>query len=344
MKIFVGGRKRRIIVQAPSSGGEVAENRIGLDVRETAHRASDRVSAVAAVAEPNRRANETVIAGLLTQVNETSRRANETVAGVATAQVAESGRRAVDAVGMIAAVADSARRASESVAARIVVTETARRASATETANIVATAVEASRKAVESVTAVVAAAINTAKRAAGSSTVNVTLAGYANANVSTTGWVNPANALGNTTATNATLTATATGIAGSTSATTNGAMVLGFADPLLSDLTIQTATLNVERAVVSSGTLPLNQAVNVAWEYSFNGTTWTPITTAVAAVAKGMVSIDFAAALGGDWSKVSALQVRANGSVTSGTGLSAQMQAQFFRAWLALTATRNYPE
>lgn len=182
----------------------------------------------------------------------------------------------------------------------------------------------------------------TAPVATDAGTPSATLTQYANGNVSTTGFTNPGNALGNTTATNASLSATSSGALGVTSNTTNGTMVVGFADPAISDLTISSVVVNVENAATSAGTLPLAQAWNVAFEYSLNGTTWTNINTLAAITAKGTRTLDITAAIGGDWTKINSLQVRATGSVTSGTGNGANATVQFFRAWVVVVASKTY--
>lgn len=166
---------------------------------------------------------------------------------------------------------------------------------------------------------------------------------YANSNDSTTGsWASASNALGNTTSTSATLSAASSGIGGITSNTSTGTITVGFADSTITDFDLDgTVTVNVERSIVSGGTLPLNQAVSASWEVSINGSSWTVIQADTDVVAKGIVSLDITSLVSTSWTNFDALQVRCVGSATSGTGLGATMTINFFRTWVELTATKT---
>lgn len=175
-------------------------------------------------------------------------------------------------------------------------------------------------------------------------TLTVALAGYANQNVATTTWTNPANALGDTTGTSASLTATASGLLGRTNNTATGAMSLGFRDVNLGDMDITSVSFNVEVSGATAG-VPLTQpTVNIQYQYSLNnGSTWTTFYThTVVALTKSVQSIDATAVVGQNQALLSALQIRATGSVTSGTGRGAGYTASFYRAWMAVQANKVY--
>jgi hypothetical protein len=168
------------------------------------------------------------------------------------------------------------------------------------------------------------------------------LTGYASAVASNTGWTNPNNSLGNTTGTAATLTATASGLAGTTNNTTNGTIVLDFNNVNLGDLTISNVDLFVETQRANAGVAIAQPTSNVQWQYSLDGTNFTTFHTITAVQAKGIQTIDITALVGQDQSKLSALRIRATGSVTSGTGLGAGNTVSFFRAWMVVNAARTY--
>jgi hypothetical protein len=173
--------------------------------------------------------------------------------------------------------------------------------------------------------------------------VSVNLTGYANAVVANTTWANPNNALGNTTGTAATLTATASGLAGTTNNTATGSITLGFQDVRLGDLIISNVDLFVENQGATAGVAIAQPTTNIAYQYSLDGTNFTTFFTHnTPALAKGIRTIDVTALVGQDNAKLSALQIRATGSVTSGTGLGAANTASFFRAWLVVNAARTY--
>lgn len=174
--------------------------------------------------------------------------------------------------------------------------------------------------------------------------INATLNGYANQNVSNTGWTNQANILGNTTNTSASLTATSSGLLGTTNNTTNGTTVLGFRDVNLGDLTITSVTLQVENSGAGAGVAIQQPTANIQYQYSLNnGSTWTTFYTHnTATLAKGVRTVDITGIVGQDQSLLSALQIRATGSVTSGTGVGAAYTASFFRAWMTVLANRTY--
>lgn len=170
------------------------------------------------------------------------------------------------------------------------------------------------------------------------------LTGYANQNVSTTTWATPANALGNTPAVAATLTATSSGLLGTTNNTATGIITLGFRDVNLGDLAISSAILSVETQHANAG-VPLTQPTcTVQYQYSLdNGGTWALLYAQAANTAKAIQTLDVTAIVGQNQALLSALQIRATGSVTSGTGRGAGSTASFFRAWMTVLATRSLP-
>jgi hypothetical protein len=173
--------------------------------------------------------------------------------------------------------------------------------------------------------------------------VEANLTGYANAVVANTSWTNPNNSLGNTTGTAATLAAASSGVAGTTNNTTTGSLTLGFQDVRLGDLTISNVDLFVENQGATAGVAIAQPTTNVQWQYSLDGTTFTTFyTMTTPATAKGIRTIDITALVGQDNAKLSALQIRATGSVTSGTGLGATNTVSFFRAWMVVNAARTY--
>lgn len=324
------------------AGSEVQANRLISETRETAERASEAVAAQVSVREPARRATEIVIAGLLTQVNETSRRAVEDVSNSVTATAIEGAKRAVDRAAVDVTVREVARRAGEVVNVEAVMRESARRAAASETASAMATANETAKRAVEGITAVVAAGVEKAKRAADAASVTAIVNAYANAVSSNTGWVNPNSALGNTPSVSATLTATSSGVAGTTSNTTTGTLVLALPDLAITDLALGAVSLNVQRQCTVGGTAPIGQSVSVQFQYSLNGTSWTTFLTVAAALGNGTTSVDITGVIAGSYANLNALQVRATGTVVSGTGLGATATVAWFRAWLSFAASKEY--
>lgn len=173
--------------------------------------------------------------------------------------------------------------------------------------------------------------------------ITANLTGYANAVVASTGWTNPNNSLGNTTGTAATLAATASGLAGTTNNTVTGTITLGFQDVRLGDLTISNVNLFVETQGATAGVAIAQPTTSIQYQYSLDGTTFTTFYTHnTPATAKGIRTIDITALVGQDNAKLSALQIRATGTVTSGTGLGAGNTASFFRAWMVVNASRTY--
>lgn len=174
--------------------------------------------------------------------------------------------------------------------------------------------------------------------------LNVTLNGYANQNIATNTWANPANALGNTTGTASNLTATASGLAGTTNNTSTGAITLGFRDVNLGDMTITSVILSVENQGATAGVAIAQPTTNVQWQYSLNngGSFTTFYTMTTPATAKGIRTLDITGIVGQDQSLLSALQIRATGTITSGTGLGAGNTVSFFRAWMTVLANRTY--
>lgn len=337
-------KKRRVIVQGGSSSGEVERDALRVDHRATSRKAAERSAVAVRSQEVSRKAVETVTAAVLGEARETGRRAVESINATVVGTANELGRRAADRAAMAVAVSEVGRRAVDQATAIIIpTTDQAKRAVESTPLTVRATANDSGRRAVEQVAAVIAGTAEQGKRAAASDAVTITLAGYANAVASNTGFTNPNNALGNTTGTAATLVATATGLAGTTNNTATGTLVLDFQDVNLGDLTISAVMVNVERQGATAG-VPVAQPTSaVNFQYSFDNTNWTTIfALTTPATAKAVSTLDLTAAVGQDQSKLSALKVRATGTITSGTGLGATNTVSFFRAWMTVSAARTY--
>lgn len=174
--------------------------------------------------------------------------------------------------------------------------------------------------------------------------VQSTLNGYANENVATTTWATPANALGNTTGAAATLGAISSGVAGTTNTTATGSMTLGFQDINLGELNLTSVILNVENSGVIAGVAVAAATTNIVWAYSLNnGASFTPFYTMnVPSTAKGIRPVDITAIIGQNQSLLGALQIRASGTITSGTGVNVGNTVSFFRAWMNVLSNRTY--
>lgn len=204
---------------------------------------------------------------------------------------------------------------------------------------------EVGRRATDSGASVIAAG-DQGRRATGSEYVGITYKGYANAAPSNTGWTNTANAVGNNETDYASLTATSSGLLGTTSNTTNGTLVLGFADPVTQDIPLSgaTITLSILAGANTSGVLPLGQAWNIQLQYSINGSTWTTVGTITGTTNQNgqVYSADITSVIAASYTNLNALQVRATGSVTSGTGVSAVAESRFFSANVAFGINKTY--
>lgn len=173
-----------------------------------------------------------------------------------------------------------------------------------------------------------------------SQTFTVTGNGYAESTVTTTGVTNPANVLGNNTATAATSSAASSGLAGTTSNTTNFDLIVELPNVNLSALisTIDTVTVNFEReGAVGGVSVGGTGTINMLW--GFGGTPNNTVATGTFAVgqplAKGISSANITAQVANDFTNINLLRLRFQGSVTSGAGLGATSTASFYRAWVS---------
>jgi hypothetical protein len=307
-------------------------------------RADDQVSAVASIAEAGQRADDTIQA-IVIPTADAGKRAVEDINASVTATANETGQRASDEVAVEAEVMEVSDNASDLVVADIEVSETAQRAVEDVSNSVTATASESGQRADDQVEAAIIARTDTGQRAAASDVVEVTVEAYLDSVNSNTGFTNPNNALGDTTGTAATLTATSSGLLGTTNNTTNGTHVAQFRDINLGDLTITNVTLRVENQHANAG-LPLVQPTcNIQFQYSTNsGGAWTTFYTLTGQTGKGIRTTDLTGVIGQNRALLRAgvFRIRATGSVTSGTGLGAASTASYFRAWLTVSANRNY--
>lgn len=310
---------------------------------DEAKRAEDTTSVVGQVAEMGKRADDTIQAIVIPTADQ-AKRAVEDISNTVTATANELGQRADESVSAIAEIMEAGQRADDTVTADVVVMEMAKRAVEDISNTVTGTANEVGKRASDSIEAAIIAKTELGQKAADTEVVQITLNGYANQNVSNTGWTNQGNILGNTTGTSASLTATASGLLGTTNNTTNGTTVLGFRDVSLGDLTITSVILSAENSGAGAGVAIVQPTANIQYQYSTNnGGTWTTFYTHnTATLAKGIRTIDLTAIIGQDQTLINNFQVRATGSVTSGTGVGAAYTASFFRTWITLLANRTY--
>lgn len=173
---------------------------------------------------------------------------------------------------------------------------------------------------------------------------NATAQPYADAVVSNTNWTNPNNALGDTTATSATLSATSSGLVGLTSNTVNGTLILSFPDlftPGTIDLTLYTisqVTISFEYSQIAGSGLG-NSSTRVV-DYSLNnGSSWTNVMNANSAQAKTIATYTITPQVSGGWAQLNDLRMRWTGSVVSGVGSGSTTTTNWFRAWATVTAS-----
>lgn len=164
---------------------------------------------------------------------------------------------------------------------------------------------------------------------------------FANSVDSSNTWANPNNVLGdNTSAT--TLTATATGLAGSTNETSSGSITIDFRDVNYGNLAIASSViLSIESQHQTNG-IPINPpTTTVAFQYSVGGS-FTTFHTQVINAGKSLQTVDLTSVINQDPALIDSLKVRAVGQVTSGTGLGVSSTVFFFRSFLTFDAERGY--
>lgn len=166
---------------------------------------------------------------------------------------------------------------------------------------------------------------------------------FANSVASSTTWANTTNALDNTTGTSATLEATASGLAGTTNESATGDMTVDFKDVNFGDLVITSSLiLSVETAHTISGIPIIQPTTTVEFQYSLNGGSFVTFHTQTISTAKAVTTVDLTTAIGTSVSAIDSLQVKATGSVTSGTGVGVSSAVHFHRAWLTFTSEKEY--
>jgi hypothetical protein len=157
-----------------------------------------------------------------------------------------------------------------------------------------------------------------------------------------TNWNDPNNVLGDTTATATTLRATASGIAGTTNNTTTGSITVNFRDVEYGNLEVENSIiLVIESRHQTVGIAIAQPTTTVEFQYSV-GSGFTTFHTQVINTAKALFSVDLTSVINKDPALIDALQVRAVGSVTSGTGLNVASFVSFFRTRLQFTAEGEF--
>jgi hypothetical protein len=341
-KIFQTVVKRTTVI-IPPSGDTVVNERITYDRPEVVPNQAVRDALKTAASESVPAQQEFVIAALLARAEETSPTPEETIRSTVRPMISEVVPGQTDTQMLALRASETLPPISEAHQIRLVTQEAV--PEQTETIRITPTVMvfEAVPLIRENVAAAIIEQDNFVNAPVVTEPITATLTGYANAVVANTTWANPNNALGNTTGTAATLSAASSGLAGTTNNTSTGALTLGFLDVNLGDLVISSVTLQVENQGATAGVAIAQPTTNIAYQYSLDGTNFTTFFTHnTPALAKGIRTVDVTALVGQDQAKLSALQIRATGSVTSGTGLGATNTASFFRAWMVVNAARTY--
>lgn len=314
---------------------------IDFDLLEEAKKAKELSEVVSSIRELSKKSSveDITFESTLTEIG---RRAQELNINTVVSTNLELSKQTQESVSADFYVEDSGKRAEESVEIQSAISDIAKRAVEQIKNEAGALSVETGRKAIDSIQTTVINRTELAKKASTQKTVLVNLEGYITEVVSNSGFSNPANTIGNTTGTNATLTASASGLAGLTSNTTNGTLHARFRNTTLSDLTIASVSLNVETSATQGG-LPLGGGWALNYQYSLDsGSIWTTFHTTDSAEDKGIRTVVITSPVGGSWNNINSLRVRATGSVTSGTGLGATRSALWFRSWVTLAANRTY--
>lgn len=161
---------------------------------------------------------------------------------------------------------------------------------------------------------------------------------FANQAITTTGITNPANGLGDNTNTAATSTASSSGLAGTTSNTTNFNYVVDFQDVNIAALTpdITSVVLNIEHGAAQAG-VAVGAESAYTLRYGFNGSTNVDLTTAANA-AKRIQTFDITGAVGDNFTLLNTIRVQLQGSTTSGVGLGAANTVSIYRVWVTFSA------
>lgn len=343
----MAGFRNLIIEEAgppPSSGDVVTRERLVYDRPEVTPVPQVRDALRTAASDTVRGQRETVVAALLARAEEINPTPVETIRTTVRQTTAEMVPGQTDTQ-MIALLApESVPTIRDNIAATLIATPDG----VPEPVELVVVmpkvmAFEVVRTQREAITAAIIEQDNVVPTINTAETVSASLTGYANANTNT-GWTNPANAQGNTTGTAATLAAASSGLAGTTNNTTTGTLTLDFQDVNLGDLTISAVTVNVENQGATAGVAIAQPTSNVQFQYSVDGgTNWTNIVVLnTPATAKGIRTLNITGVIGQNQALLSALKIRATGSVTSGTGLGATNTVSFFRAWMTVAASRTY--
>lgn len=313
------------------------------NIQEFADKAIETVSVVGQVREfGNKDQPDTIDSEF--SVSEIAKRTQEDINNEVTAIARDIAKRATDTTSAVASVFEAQKKATDTISADFSIAETAKKTVEDVSNTVTARAAEIAKRAIETIQAAIVARTDLNKKSVVTEVVEITLNGYANQNVSNTGWTNQANILGNTTNTSASLTATSSGLLGTTNNTTTGTTVLGFRDVNLGDLTITSVILSVENSGATAGVALVQPVPNIQYQYSLNnGGTWTTFYThTTPALTKGIRTVDITAIVGQNQTLLSALQIRATGQTTSGTGIGAGYTASFFRAWMTVLANRTY--
>lgn len=125
-------------------------------------------------------------------------------------------------------------------------------------------------------------------------------------------WTGPNNATGTTDATNATR-------AGQALASTDANLRLGYANPSGGIETFTLTSVELRFWTAQSGTLVSNGGLH--HEYRLDGGAWVSLAVFTGDVTNSGTTYDITAAVGGDWAKINALEVRVRAVLGIGTNL-----------------------
>lgn len=329
----------------PSSGGGVTSERLSYDHYAISKKSTESMVNIQVVlSETNKDSVEFVTAAVLGQATESGKRAVEDISNTVTAIANEVAKRSSETMAADISTTEINRKSADTAVATIIPTsDVAKRAVETSISIVNANLSETAKRATETISGVIVPLKDSNRRSTDVEQVSINYTGYANATVSNTNFTTPENALGNNTNTAAELRATSSGLTGATSNTVTGTLVIGFANPQTRDVPVGSlVTINIERDVVTGGTLPVGQSHTVVYQYTLDGTNYTTVSAPGTTIAKSTVTTDITSLVAGDYTKLDNLQVRVTGSVTSGTGLNATLAARIMRAWVSFTADKTY--
>lgn len=335
--------KQIISTAAPiPSTGDVDNEKLNYDNLTKSKKSTDISAPTIKTINTGKKSNDNVVAAFSAQFTEDNKQSNEAAKSEITNEHLNKSKASADGASVLSVLSVSAKSSTDLHGIDILLSDQSKESLENISNTVLNVNASQGSKALDYNEVQISAKTYQSIKASDLNNVDANYAGYVDAVVSFIAY-SPSSAVIGDTGSSADISATSSGIAGTTSNTVNGELVLGFKNPsaVIGDLSLNgNVTIEIEKEVLLDGTTITGRTYSIIYQYKTTGSYLefardegtTDVTKAFSSTSlPGLVLSD-----------IDSLMIKVIGTVTSGTGLSSSVSSKIYRARVIFNSTKEY--